>query len=108
MYIDELQALADEGYGKMIMKEKMVADKYLPYNQCSTMYMKPHPDYVDKKFLKMATDEDMTVTYYTGHFNKKVEDPTIKIMLSKYHPHLDMLYLSSLEEDSPDSSTGNY
>lgn len=106
MYIlDELQALANEGYGKLVTKDQMVADKHFAYNQCCTMYMKPHPDFVDKKLLKMAKDEDLTLTYYTTFFNKRIEDATTKKILAKYHPNLDMLYLSSLD-DSPDSSSG--
>ena len=84
----------------------MVADKYFPYNQCCTIYMKPHPDFVDKKLLKMAKDEDLTITYYTSVFNKKVQEETTKKILAKYHPNLDMMYLSSLDDDSPDSSSG--
>ena len=105
-----MQALASEGYGKIISREQMIQDKYLAYNQCCTMYMKPHPDLVDKNFLKMAKDDDITHTFYTSCFNKKVEDPTVKKILSKYHPNLDMMYLSlsSVEDDSHDSSSGKY
>ena len=104
--IDEVQKLCDEGYGTIVTKEKMVQDQLLPYNQCCSVYLKPSPEMVDRKLLKMANDEDMTMTFYSANFNKTVQDENIRRIIWKYHPHIDTFYISPLEEESQDSAFG--
>ena len=61
---------------------------------------------VDRKLLKMANDEDMTMTFYSANFNKTVQDENIRRIIWKYHPHIDTFYISPLEEESQDSAFG--
>ena len=84
----------------------MVQDQLLPYNQCCTVYMKPAPDALNTRLLKMAKDEDMTVTFYSANFNKKVEEENMRKIIWKYHPHIETFYISPVEEDSQASTFG--
>ena len=103
---DELQNLCKEGYGAIVTREKMVKDKVLPYNQCCTVYLKPGPDYVDRRLLKMANDEDITLTFYTANFNKQVTDVAMHKIISKYHPDLSTFYFTPMDDDSQQTASG--
>lgn len=100
---DELRKLSDEGYGLVVSKDQMKEDKVLPVNQCATVYMKPHIMHVDKGFLSMGSDCDVSEDTYCRNFDKAVDDTT-KIMVKKYHPHRDSIWYTQM----PGNATGNY
>lgn len=101
--VDELVKLVEKGYGRLISKESMVQDGILPKNDCATVYMKPSPLCIDRHFMKLCHDPDLTETTYLAMFNKSSSDKT-KIMVRKYHPHLKFLSVSQVEM----SQSGNY
>lgn len=97
VFLDELIKLSEEGYGRVITKDQMYEDKLLPFNQCATVYMKPEPSVVDKKFFHMCMDKDVSESLYEVNFNKSV-DETMKKMIIKYHPQRELILLSQVTE----------
>ena len=87
--------LVDDGYGKLIAKEQMKADRLFPSNQCANVYLKPAPEYIDKNFFKMCGDIEITDITYTANFNKDIES-NIKKIVQKYHPHKDVIFMSQI------------
>ena len=103
-FLGELETLCSEGYGSIISKEQMMSDDILPKNQCSTMFMKPSPDSLPNKFFKLATDSELTVTFYSARYRMPVKDAHMAKILKKYHPDSENLDLSEFEESQ--DSTG--
>ena len=94
---DELQFLQDKGYGRLVLREDMMKDNSRQFKNCSTVYMKPAPFYLEKEFLKMANDSDLTSDLYIRQFRKPTEQKYWAIV-RKYHPHFEDLTPSQIGE----------
>ena len=90
-----MRKLVEDGYGLIVTKEQMHKDKFLPFNQCSTQYLKPEPSTLGPQFFNMAKDKDLTPTTYLAFWNKAVSDQTKKVVM-KYHPHRENIAFSQI------------
>ena len=96
-FTDELQKLSDEGIGRLISRDRMLKDKFLPGNDCATVFMKPAPMVLTASFLRMANDKDCTEAFYTAQFHKDI-DAKMKKMVQKYHPDLEFTMISQVAQ----------
>ena len=87
---DELQKLCQSGYGAIVTREQIAADKVLPYSRACDVYFKPYWQRVNKSFFDLATDPTLKIDDYIDNFNEDYDD-TLKLLCGKYHPHEDMV-----------------
>ena len=73
----------------MVTKEEMNRDKVLPFNQCCSIYLKPHVSFVGEEIFDECHDE-LNVESYMFYFNKPVDDTIIRI-IHHYHDHKDII-----------------
>lgn len=86
--------LASEGYGRVISRTKMIKDKCLPEgNACESVYMKPEPTFLDKKFFDMTADKNLDSEIYYQNFERPLNSKQKRIII-KYHPHKDFILMS--------------
>ena len=67
----------------------MNRDKVLPFNQCCSIFLKPHVSFVDEEIFDESHDE-LNAESYMFYFNKPVDDTIIKI-IHNYHDHKEMI-----------------
>ena len=56
----------------MAIKEQMNRDKVLPFNQCCSIFLKPHVSFVDEEIFDGSHDE-LNAKSYMFYFNKSVD-----------------------------------
>ena len=71
------------------MKEQMNRDKVLPFNQCCSVFLKPHVSFVPEEIFDHSPDE-LNSESYVFYFNKAVDETMIKI-IHQYHDHKEIL-----------------
>ena len=86
---DELRRLAEEGYGIMISRRQMKADKIFPSNECFGAFLKLKYNDIDKHFFELcpsfSQSEGDKEHIYIDNMGKGMCDKCIKI-LHQYHP----------------------
>ena len=92
----------EDGYGVIVTKEQLHEDKFLPFNQCCTLYLKPEPTTLDDRFFRQAKDRDLNASTYLACWNRDVSDQVKKIVM-KYHPHSENIRFTQI----PASNSGN-
>ena len=73
----------------MVTKEQMNRDKVLPFNQCCSVFLKPHVSFVDEEIFDESHDE-LNTKSYIFYFNKPVDDAIIRI-IHNYHDHKEII-----------------
>lgn len=81
----------------MVLREDMLKDPQRKFQHCATVYLKPAPFYMDKNFLKMSHDKELTETAYLNQFRKPTDEKFMPIV-RRYHPHLQDLTQSQIGE----------
>ena len=64
----------------------MQQDRILPFNQCSSVYLKPEPVFLDKKLFDYVTEPGVDAQLYETYFKGDLSE-NYKIICKKYHPH---------------------
>ena len=95
---EELRKLSEDGFGLIVTKEQLHKDKFLPFNQCANLYLKPEPTTLGSNFFNMAKDPDLNATVYSAYWNKEVDDTTKKLVM-KYHPHRENILFTQMDSD---------
>ena len=95
MTTDELQFLQDKGYGRLVLREEMLKDANRKFKNCTSVYLKPAPFFLDRAFIKMANDRELTSDIYLRQFRKPTEEKYWAIV-RQYHPHLEDLTPSQI------------
>ena len=71
-FAGELKKLEEMGYGKVITRETIVADKKIPARRAASVYMKPLFSHVQDAFFKLASGADVSKDdYMVGYFEKQ-------------------------------------
>ena len=71
----------------MVTKEQM--NKVLPFNQCYSIFLKPHVSFVHKEIFD-ESHEELKAESYMFYFNKTVDDTIIR-NIHNYHDHKEMI-----------------
>lgn len=75
--------LEEEGYLIYIDKERMEEDKLFPKNRCFSAFLKQDMRDLDKKFFKLAKDEECNEDLYETNLNKDI-DKVLKQVAAAY------------------------
>lgn len=92
----------ENGFGKIVTREKMIEDKVIPYNHCTNVLMKPPMEYVPDSFYDFVSDKECDAKMYDYYYKFKVTDPIVKKMIKRYHPYREVIALdmSDVETDT--------
>lgn len=99
VFPDELRKLAEKGYGTVVTREEMLKDKILPYNQCATVFLKPHYGSLDPGFFELANDATLGDDAYIKYFSTTNDEVTNKIV-QHYHPDKEQIAFSQLDSSA--------
>ena len=78
-----MNKLTELGFGQLITKDKMKGDNFLPVNQCSNVFLKPHISIVNNDVFNMCREE-LNKESCVDFFNREVDEVSVKI-IQKYH-----------------------
>ena len=70
----------------------MLKDKFIPHQQCATVYMKPESTFLPESFFETSTCKDSDKATYIENFEKPMDSTTMRIVVH-YHPHKDVIPL---------------
>ena len=73
----------------MVTKEQINRDQVLSFNQCCSIFLKPHVSFVDEEIFDESHDE-LNAESDMFYFNKPVDDTIIRI-IHNYHDHKEII-----------------
>ena len=98
---DELQKLADEGFGRYIDKTEMESDKILEQCKCFSAFVKNDIQDMEPHFFRGLNENDCSPEVYEAKYIEPM-DIVMKKVAIHYHTNRDLLVISP-ELDPTDS-----
>ena len=99
--VDELQKLAEEGFGRYIEKTDMENDKILDQRKCFSAFVKNDIRDVEPSFFRGLNEIDCSPEVYEVKYNEPM-DIVMKKVAMNYHTNRELLVISP-ELDPTDS-----
>lgn len=101
LFVDELQKLAEEGFGRYVDKTEMENDKILDQRKCFSAFVKNDIRDVEYNFFRGLNENDCSTQVYEANYIEPM-DIVMKKVAVHYHTNRELLVISP-EMDPSDS-----
>ena len=91
--VDELQKLAEEGFGRYVDKTEMENDQILDQRKCFSAFVKNDIRDVEANFFRGLNENDCSIEVYETKYNE-VMDIVMKKVAVNYHTNRELLVIS--------------
>ena len=91
--VDELQKLAEEGFGRYVDKTEMENDKILDQRKCFSAFVKNDIRDVEANFFRGLNENDCSVEVYEAKYIEPM-DIVMKKVAVNYHTNRELLVIS--------------